>query len=186
MDQILNEGAFDLLLIYKFIKRISTPFTEQDAYRLGIIDEDGNKVRSPKTRLEKNSYQYVDRLIFNLKKIIEKVPGGKSKLGSFAAALFLIREGEIDREYSMDELVEGFSASLFELEGKRLKTYQDLVENTPTNATGASVVGTGDTGDAWRGKGSKRATRRFMAGKKRRKGGGKRDEIMSRYGLGVK
>ena len=73
--QMLNEGAFDLILIYQFLKRISTPFDEQPAFKLGIIDEKGDRIKSKKleTKEEKNAYGYLDRLIFNLKKIIEKV-----------------------------------------------------------------------------------------------------------------
>ena len=32
------------------------------------------------------------RLVFNIKKLINKVPGGKSKIASYATALFLVKE----------------------------------------------------------------------------------------------
>ena len=35
---------------------------------------------------------YIDRLVFNLKRILEKVPFGKSQIASYAAALFLLKE----------------------------------------------------------------------------------------------
>ena len=41
-------------------------------------------------------------MIFNLKRLIQKLPGGSSKLGSYAAALFLIKE-EIDIERLLNE-----------------------------------------------------------------------------------
>jgi hypothetical protein len=89
-------GKFsDLILVYQFIKRLTTPFDKTEAFKLGIIDGSGKKVKSPETTAEKNSYGYYDRMVFNLKKMLEKVPGGKSKIGSYAAALFLIKEGAL-------------------------------------------------------------------------------------------
>ena len=63
----------DLLLVYQFIKRLTTPFDKTEAYKLGIIDEKGKKIRSPETSAESNSYGYYDRMVFNLKKLLEKV-----------------------------------------------------------------------------------------------------------------
>ena len=148
---MLNEGVFDLILIYQFIKRLSTPFEEQEAYKLGIIDEKGNRIKSKKleTKEEKNAYGYLDKLIFNLKKLIEKVPGGKSRLGSFAAALFLIREGAGEKEFSAQELQEGWEQTMDELKSLSPKTFKELVEEAPANATGSAVAGTGDDPVHW-------------------------------------
>jgi hypothetical protein len=72
-----------------------TPFEETSAYRLGIIDKTGKnlkKASSLKTTEEKDAYSYLHRLVFNMKKIINKLPGGESKLKSLIAALFLVKE----------------------------------------------------------------------------------------------
>lgn len=85
----------DLFLVYQFIRRLATPFKEWDAYKLGIIDERGNILKSRKkltTKKEKNAFGIFDLLVLNIKKLIEKLPGGKSRLASYAAALYLIRE----------------------------------------------------------------------------------------------
>ena len=42
--------------LYKFIKDITTPFTQLAAYRLGIIDARGNKKKEPQTPQEKEAY----------------------------------------------------------------------------------------------------------------------------------
>src|SRR5210317_643732 len=71
--------AIDLLITYRVIKLLVTPFEKQEAYKYGIIDKD--------------SYTLLHRFVFNLKRLIGLVPGGKSKLGSYAAALgLLLRE----------------------------------------------------------------------------------------------
>lgn len=85
----------DLYLVYQFLRRLTTPFEEWDAYKLGIIDKDGNILKPKdqrKTPAEKDAFRVFDVMILKLKKLLEKVPGGQSKLASYAAALWLIRE----------------------------------------------------------------------------------------------
>ena len=86
--------GIDYYLAYQFVKKLSTPFKETEAYKLGIIDEKGKvlKKRSRLTSKERESYKLMDTLIFNIKKFLEKLPGGKSKIGSLAAELMLIKE----------------------------------------------------------------------------------------------
>ena len=85
----------DLFLVYQFIRRLVTPFTEWEAYKLGIIDDKGNILIKKKnfTKLEQSrAFGVFDRLVLNLKKLLAKVPGGSSKIASYAAALWLIKE----------------------------------------------------------------------------------------------
>ena len=88
--------AIDLLITYRVIKMLVTPFEKQEAYKYGIIDKDGKvlrKAKELKTSKEKDAYTLLHRFVFNLKRLIGLVPGGKSKLGSYAAALgLLLRE----------------------------------------------------------------------------------------------
>ena len=140
----------DLVLVYQFLKRLTTPFDETKAFELGIIDERGKRIKSKeiKTTEEKNSYGYFDKLVFNLKKLLEKLPGGKTKLASYAAALFLIREAQKpERKYTTKDLQEELVASIKELEKRTMKNLKNLVEDVPANASGAAVAGTGDDSD---------------------------------------
>ena len=85
--------AIDLLITYRIIKLLVTPFEKQEAYKYGIIDKDGKVLRKAKnlqTAKEKDSYTLLHRFVFNLKRLINLIPGGKSKLGSYAAALGLL------------------------------------------------------------------------------------------------
>ena len=56
------------------------------------MDKDGKKLRKPKTPFEKATYTIFHKLVFNVKRLLNKLPGGKSKLASYAAALYLIKE----------------------------------------------------------------------------------------------
>ena len=140
----------DLVLVYQFLKRLTTPFNETPAFDLGIIDERGQRIKSKelKTTEEKNAYGYFDRLVINVKKLLERLPGGKNRLASYAAALFLIKESHNpDREYTTKDLQEGFDSCMKELEKRTMKNLKDLVEDAPSNSRGAAVAGTGDDSD---------------------------------------
>ena len=93
--------AIDLFVTYRFLRLLTTPFEKQEAYKLGIIDKDGNRPLEPGTTnkptylgtaKEKNSYTVLHKLVFNIKKIFAKVPGLRTKLGTYAAALFLLKD----------------------------------------------------------------------------------------------
>ena len=87
----------DLLIAYRVIKMLVTPFDKQPAFKYGIIDKDGKvlqKYRTIKGTLEKRSYTVLHRFVFNLKRLLAKV-GIRGKLGSFAvAAALLLRENK--------------------------------------------------------------------------------------------
>lgn len=85
--------AIDLFVTYRFIKLLVTPFTDTPAYKMGIIDEKGNRTDKKLYKVdEKNAYTVLHKLVFNIKKIFQKVPGLRTKLGTYAAALFLLKD----------------------------------------------------------------------------------------------
>ena len=91
--------AIDLLITYRVIKLLVTPWKKQEAYKYGIIDDNGKvlrKAKEIKTSKEKDSYTLLHRFVFNLKRLLAFVPGGKSKLGSYAAALGLLLKEQKD------------------------------------------------------------------------------------------
>ena len=85
----------DLFYAYRFIKLLVTPWEKTEAYELGIIDDEGKvikKARDLETSDEKSAYTVFHRLVFNIKRLLNKLPFGKTKLASWATALFLIKE----------------------------------------------------------------------------------------------
>ena len=91
--------AVDLVITYRVVKLLATPFEKQEAFKYGIIDKDGKvlrKFRTLKTTAEKKAYTMLHRFVFNLKRILQKAGLG-GRLGTFAVALgLLIRE---DKNY---------------------------------------------------------------------------------------
>ena len=87
--------AIDAFITFRFLKLLVTPFNKTEAFKMGIIDERGKVLKRYKTLeriAERQAYTILHRLVFNIKKLIEKLPGGKSRLATYAAALFLIKE----------------------------------------------------------------------------------------------
>jgi len=84
--------AVDLLITYRIVKLLVQPFDKSEAFKLGIIDKDGNvlkKSKTLKTEKERKAYTILNRFVFNLKRILKRVGLG-SRLGSFAVALALL------------------------------------------------------------------------------------------------
>ena len=85
--------AVDLFVTYRFIKLLTQPFEKTDAFKMGIIDKDGNRTdKKLYKQSEQNSYTILHKLVFNIKKIFQKVPGLRTRVGTYAAALFLLKD----------------------------------------------------------------------------------------------
>ena len=96
------KSAADLVYTIRFLKLLVTPFDKTEAFKAGIIDADGNKnkefnLNSMDDRdAYRSHYTPFHRLVFNLKRIMAKAPGGQSVVARYGAALALIREhGEL-------------------------------------------------------------------------------------------
>lgn len=108
----------DSYLVYQLVNRLITPFEKWDAFRLGIIDKTGTVVKHRKdlTPEEQNAWGYFDILVANIKKMISKLPGGKTRLANFAAAAFLMKEHKRYTEDQIDQLVEACETHLISLQ----------------------------------------------------------------------
>jgi hypothetical protein len=103
----MGNRTIDLLITYRIVKGLTTPFDQTDAFKLGIIDKNGKVLRKAKdlnTEKEKEAYTVLDRFIFNMKRLLNKVSLGGT-LGSFAVALaFILKENkELQKHKSLIE-----------------------------------------------------------------------------------
>jgi hypothetical protein len=99
-------AVVDNLIAYRVLSMLVKPFVETDAYKLGIIDEKGtNLIRSRDftSSEQKDAYTYLHRLVFNLKRLLGKLPGGDSKLKNIVAAFYLVKEAYSERRVNIDE-----------------------------------------------------------------------------------
>lgn len=123
--------AVDLYTTYHFVKRLVTPFNKWDAYKLGIIDENGQQLKHRadlKTDKEKAAYGFSDLLAANLKRLLAKVPGGDKTISTYAAALLLLKEYPKVQKEDM---------SLIDELPELLEKY--MAEEAPTNSTGPAI-----------------------------------------------
>ena len=128
----------DLFLVYQFIRRLATPFEKWEAHKLGIIDKDGKvliKRKNFSTAQQRKAWGVYDIMIANIKKLMSKIPGGGSKLASYAAALFLIKEYKAFTDESMlnEELSDEQLDESMELFFSRYNYYTKLSEDVNQN-----------------------------------------------------
>lgn len=130
MNQVI-----DLAISYKFLKNLVTPFERWPAYKLGLIDKDGNILKLRRDRLkqeEKDALGYFDVVTLNLKKLLGKLPGGQSAIATYAAAYLLLKE------YPKKGLKEGFEPSEQQVAYMLQEAIREVeeMEGMPTNNTG--------------------------------------------------
>ena len=88
----LLSRASDTFYAFRFLRLLTTPWEKTGAYKAGIIDADGRVIKKPETGDEKSVYNYFHRLVFNIKRMLNKLPLGKTTIASYLAALFLLKE----------------------------------------------------------------------------------------------
>lgn len=96
----------DNIIAYRILKMLVIPFRETDAYKLGIINANGDVLIQPKnfkTSAQKDAYNYLQRIVFSLKKLINKLPGGESQLKNLVAALYLVKEAHSSEAKKINE-----------------------------------------------------------------------------------
>lgn len=115
----LLSRAGDLFYAFRFLRMLTTSWEDTKAFSYGIIDDKGKvlkKAKTLKTPAEKSAYTVFHRLVFNIKRLLQKAPGGGSKLASYAAALFLIKEQTGMTEQDIEKAMAQFLDSAEELE----------------------------------------------------------------------
>lgn len=148
-------GRFvDSIITYRILKLLTTPFEDTEAFRLGIIDKKGKELKKMSNLNsvdERDAYTLLHRLVFRLKRIIEKVPIDNKKVASYAAALSLIKENvEKNQEpinfevLYLDKLSSNINEDVqlvekFFNETKTL-TFKQFMEEIPANNAGTPGV----------------------------------------------
>lgn len=82
----------DTIYTIRFLRLLTTRWSSTGAYKLGLIDKNGNHLRSPINDIERSKYNIFHRLVFNIKRLLNKIPFGKSTIASYLTALYLIKE----------------------------------------------------------------------------------------------
>ena len=117
--------AVDLFVTYRFLKLLVTPWKKQEAYKLGIIDANGKnliKAKDFEREDQRTAFTLLHRLVFNCKRIMQKIPFVRSQLGTYATALFLLKE-----HYKIENLPEA-EITKYLLENNLVELNDDIEE----------------------------------------------------------
>jgi hypothetical protein len=146
----------DLFLVYQFIRRLATPFENWPAYEAGVIDKNGNILKGKKernARSERESFGIFDLMILKLKKLLANVPGGSSRLASYAAALWLIKEwkhfsdesllNENVSESVLNESLDLFFSTYCYYTGLEEDVKEKMIEEPTVNVGSGNIAGLG-------------------------------------------
>ena len=120
----LFSQATDLYAALRFLRLLTTRWEDTNAFKVGIIDADGKQLIKGRDvpSEHKKYYTLFHRLVFNIKRLLQKVPiVGKSILLNYASALLLLKEHlgiESDEEFKhiLDEYIPNFINTTEELD----------------------------------------------------------------------
>ena len=148
-------GRFvDSIIAYRILKMLVVPFENTDAFKQGIVDKNGKELKKMSelnTVAERDAYTILNRLVFRLKRIINKVPIENKKLLNLAAAYSLIKEHyDAGREpinfeeMFLDRLQSDLTEETILIESffndKTTLTFRQFAEDAPANSAGSPGV----------------------------------------------
>ena len=127
-----SRGA-DLYFVFRFLRLLTMDYKKTDAYKFKIIDSKGNALRKSadlESTKEKAAYTMLHRMVFKIRRLMEKIPGGR--FVNYAAALFLLKEQKdvriwTDDIYMKTKLLE-FLETDWEADAKFLKEEVDNMD----------------------------------------------------------
>lgn len=102
----LFSRAADTFYAFRFLRLLTTPWEKTGAFKAGLIDANGKLIKKPETSDEKSVYNYFHRLVFNVKRMLNKIPFGKTTIASYLAALFLLKEHTGMSDQALSEALE--------------------------------------------------------------------------------
>lgn len=144
----------DSVIAYRILRLLVTPFEETDAYKLGIIDAKGKELKRMSQLnnvRERDAYTILHRMVYRLKRIVEKVPIENKKLTSFAAALALVKEHHDVEKEPLDleiQYINKLNTNLTEetqfiqnyIQNKHTLTFKQFMEEIAANNAGTPGV----------------------------------------------
>jgi len=150
-------GVVDIFMVYQFLKRLATPFDKWDAFKQDVIDKQGNIIlqKNKRSAKQKDSLKIFDVMILRLKRLLGKIPGGKTRIASYAAALWLVKEDwqNWSEEKLLSEGITDLDVDFLNyMREARNKKFQEFItqisnEEAPANAAGGgNVAGLGVNG----------------------------------------
>lgn len=154
----------DAIVVLRILKLLTTPIEKSDAYKYGIIDKNGKKIKNPESSSEREAYTILNRFVFKLQYALMKSPDrGAKRLLSLAAAMAILREhNEEDLDSMTDKEIESKLAlyemfddvkqqsTLLEHNLVSFKTFREEVAANAAGGGGIDGIGIGPKGEPGR------------------------------------
>lgn len=135
----------DNIIALRIVYLLTVPIEKTDAFKLGLIDSSGSTIKKAESDEEKSATSMLHRLVWNIKKVFNVVPGGKTRLGSLAAAYLLVRES-YDMRHSEVQALQHFNENFdrvwnmpFEDCDLIIDALSVLDEDAAANSSGSAV-----------------------------------------------
>lgn len=134
-------SMLDTAIALRIIQLLTSPFNKWDAFKKGIIDENGKQLTKNLTPDQESAWTMLHRLVWRLKLIIGKIPGGRSQLVSMAAAYLLVREC-YDNPPSDLHIRKALSEKISRVTENDISLIEDGIVSGPTNSTSTVMAQT--------------------------------------------
>lgn len=148
----------DTAYAFRFLRLFTMKWEDTEAYKTGVIDEKGNMLVKPRNFMpdQKKAYTLFHRVVFNLRRILEKTPLiGQNRLTNYASALWLVKENSDLNEEELLSLLEeaGYplehdlfeSTFIINKNDVLLKGEYQLTEDVMSDKTGEIIAKKGTT-----------------------------------------
>lgn len=137
----------DTVVAYRLLRLLATPIERSDAFKLGIVDKDGEKIKEPLSQQELNAYSLLQRFVFKVQRALTRSSDRNARrLLTFAAAMAILKEYTEDDEENVEALLEVYmldeevirQAEL--LESSNLLSFRNYIDEDAANAVGGGNV----------------------------------------------
>lgn len=91
----LIKSFADTYYSYRLLKILASKWEDTPAYKVGIIDSAGNKIVEKVSQDQMKEYASFDRIAYNLKRVVSKIPFSQNPFVRFATAIALLKESEL-------------------------------------------------------------------------------------------
>lgn len=145
----------DTVVVYRILRLLATPIEQSDAYKSGIVDKDGKKIKNPETNSERESYSILNRFVFKVQRALMRSNDRNARrLLTFAAAIAILKEDQNNLTVSEDVLLEMLDSyeedASVQRQAKLLEnevvSFKNFIEDVAVNSAGAggiAGIGTG-------------------------------------------
>jgi hypothetical protein len=118
---MVKDSVDNCIITGYLLKKLNMPITETAAYKMGIINEKGQKIKAPETNEEKMAYMPLDEYVIAIKNALG------SKLDIIDSSIFLQKQNQLQLE-DVIKLYETEIALKLQLKDRIKDFYQTIKE----------------------------------------------------------